>query len=181
MSESIDSSQEQIILRHKEDSVQLRQLTPEDAQTYYDLLAYDLEYLLQYDDRIAEKYPDSEAFKDSIKNPHNKEAYRFAVWDEDTIVGGINLVPTEDGKAELGFWTGKPYTGHGYASRSQQLLLAFAFDTLRLEEVFCDVLNDNTASRRLVEKIGFRISKEFVDEEGASMVRYTLSKPERQG
>ncbi len=175
MSESVPLTREPITLKREGDSTTLRQLVPDDAGIYYELITQDLDHLRQYDDRITEKYPNAESFKNSVLHPINPNTYRFGIWDAQVLVGGTNLTVVND-KAEIGFWTGVQHTGHGYARRGQGLLIDFAFDTLALDEVYCEIMVDNEASKHLVEELGFEISEEFVEEDNTHMLRYTLKK-----
>jgi ribosomal-protein-alanine N-acetyltransferase len=60
------------------------------------------------------------------------------------------------GEAELGYWIGRPYWGRGYATEAGGALLAFAFRHLGLERIIVSAMLDNPASRRVIEKLGFR-------------------------
>ena len=58
---------------------------------------------------------------------------------------------------ELGYWIGRPYWGRGYASFGVKAVLDFAFEELNLALVGSCALESNTASRRVLEKNGFRL------------------------
>lgn len=176
--EATAASQERIVLQSEADTVRLMQLVPDDDQAYYSLIAQDPDHLRQHGDTTADKYPDVAAVRRSIEHPSNPSKYRFGIWDGDVMVGSDNLTPEGDGKAELGSWVGKQYTGQGYAGRGRALLLEFAFNQLGLDEVHCDITVGNEASRRSVEKSGFQFDGEFTDEHGKQQWRYVLRKPE---
>lgn len=169
---------ERIILEREGVPVRLMQLVSADAQAYYDLIAYAPDHLRQHGDETADKYPDVEAVRWSIKQPSNPNKYRFGIWDGDTMVGSDNITPEGNGKAELGSWIGKRYIGRGYAGQGRALLVDFAFGTLGLDEVHCDIVVGNEASRRSVEKSGFEFMGEFVDDENEHKWRYVLRKGE---
>ncbi len=59
-------------------------------------------------------------------------------------------------RAELGYWVGKPFWGHGFATEAGRAAVAFAFDTLELKRVFASAIAENAASKRVLEKIGMR-------------------------
>ncbi len=71
------------------------------------------------------------------------------------VAGAIGLDITEDG-AVLGYWIGRPYWRHGYASEAVRRLLRLAFHDLGVARVTADCLVDNTGSRRVLEGTGFR-------------------------
>jgi ribosomal-protein-alanine N-acetyltransferase len=57
---------------------------------------------------------------------------------------------------EIGYWLGKLYWGHGYATEVGTALLGFGFDTLGAERLAAEWFHDNPASGRVLEKLGFR-------------------------
>ncbi len=59
------------------------------------------------------------------------------------------------GAEEVGYWIGRPYWSHGYATEALRRLLRLAFRTVGLDSVTAEVLPENAASRRVVEKLGF--------------------------
>lgn len=166
---------ERIVLERSDETIRLMQLVPDDAQAYFDLIAYDPDHLRQHGDATADKYPDVESVRKSIEGPSNPAKLRFGIWDGATMVGSNNLTPQGSGVAELGSWIGKQYIGRGYAGQGRKLLIDFAFNTLGLREVYSDIVVGNEASRRSVEKSGFTYVGE-IDDEGHRRLRYVLKK-----
>ncbi len=160
------------------DSVRLV-LAPQDADDYFGLIAQDPEHLSQHGDETADKYPDAESVRDSILYPNNPKKYRFGIWDNGVMVGSNNLTPMDESRAELGSWVGKEYIGQGYAGRARAVLVDFAFNSLNLQEVYCDIVVGNVASRRSVEKSGFEFNGELEGADGLSRWRYSLQNPKR--
>lgn len=58
--------------------------------------------------------------------------------------------------ASLGYCLGEAAWGHGYATEGARALLQWAFDTLDLNRVQAEADTRNTASGRVLEKLGFR-------------------------
>lgn len=56
--------------------------------------------------------------------------------------------------AELGFWLRQPVWGKGYATEASRLLLNWGFKTLRLHRIWAECHDENTASARVLEKLG---------------------------
>ena len=175
LSPSEAEPQKRIILTTPDDTIQLRQLIPSDSEPYFALVEYDREHLSQHGDTTAQKYQTLGDVADSIVHPSNPQKYRFGIWDGDVMVGSDNLTPTDDNRAELGSWVGKEHTGNGYAARARVMLVDFAFNTLGLDEVFCNVTVGNEPSRRSVEGSGFT----FKEEKDGQWV-YVLANPARQ-
>ena len=88
-----------------------------------------------------------------------REAH-FAVCDVEGggLRGAMSLVGIDaaNGRAELGYWVGKPFWGQGFATEAGCAAVAFAFDTLDLKRVFASAIAENVASKRVLEKIGMR-------------------------
>jgi ribosomal-protein-alanine N-acetyltransferase len=68
---------------------------------------------------------------------------------------GLALTPAHE-RAELGYWIGVPYWGQGFATEAANAVMAFGFETLRLHRIHASHFAGNTASRRVLEKIGMR-------------------------
>ena len=71
------------------------------------------------------------------------------------LIGAISLNLSKDyDRAEMGYWIGKPYWDNGYCTEAAQALLKYGFETLKLNRIFAHHMTDNTASGRVMEKIG---------------------------
>jgi ribosomal-protein-alanine N-acetyltransferase len=76
-----------------------------------------------------------------------------------TLHGAITLSNVRRGVAEtgtLGYWIGQPYAGRGLATAAVRALAGFAFRSARLHRLEASCLPGNLASRRVLEKAGFR-------------------------
>ena len=73
------------------------------------------------------------------------------------LIGSIGLILNRDHEnAELGYWIGKPYWNRGYSTEAARAVLRYAFATLRLNRVFAHHFSHNTASGRVMQKLGMR-------------------------
>ena len=83
----------------------------------------------------------------------------FAVLDKETerFVArvGAGLTP-ETGRVEIAWSTMPEAWGKGYASEAARAAADFTFANSNLTKLDCYLRPDNTASRRVAEKIGFR-------------------------
>ncbi|MCU1342536.1 MAG: acetyltransferase [Candidatus Acidoferrum typicum] len=96
---------------------------------------------------------------------HSEEEFRvgrsatFAVTisPRGDLCGAIGLVITPaHERAELGYWIGVPYWGQGFATEAAGAVITFGFETLRLNRIHASHFAGNTASQRVLEKIGMR-------------------------
>ncbi len=68
---------------------------------------------------------------------------------------GLHIADTHR-RAELGYWIGVPFWGRGFATEAASAAVAFGFETLRLHRIYAHHFSGNTASQRVLEKIGMR-------------------------
>jgi ribosomal-protein-serine acetyltransferase len=71
-------------------------------------------------------------------------------------------------RAELGYWIGPPYQNRGLISEAARAVLCHAFQELGLHKVTVGCITDNVPSRRVIEKLGFRL----IGEQRDHMFRY---------
>lgn len=84
--------------------------------------------------------------------------YPFAI-DAGTDIGVVGAVGLHcngtAGEYELGYWVGKPYWGRGYATEAARAAVDWAREELALTRLFAGHFEDNPASARVLEKVGF--------------------------
>lgn len=68
---------------------------------------------------------------------------------------GLKSIPQED-IPEIGYRMLPEYWGQGLATESALAVLDYARNVLRLDKIFAEVVEENTASINVLEKIGFR-------------------------
>ena len=72
------------------------------------------------------------------------------------LVGVISFGRTKNEIAEvvLGYWIGRAYQGHGFATEAIRLLL-LQLKKLQIQQVIAEVFPENSSSLRVLEKKGF--------------------------
>ncbi|UVW18286.1 GNAT family N-acetyltransferase [Levilactobacillus brevis] len=65
--------------------------------------------------------------------------------------GMIDLHDKKDGHADVGYWLGRPYRGHGYISQSLQALEKLAFNDWQLNKLQILTVPDNIASQAVAK------------------------------
>lgn len=68
--------------------------------------------------------------------------------------GGLQGRPDETGAVEIGYGIAPEHQGHGYATEGAWALIAWAFGQPEVRRVIAGVAADNSASIRVLEKIG---------------------------
>lgn len=78
---------------------------------------------------------------------------------EKKTIGCIDLFDFEPHhrRAGVGIMIGKEYRNRGFAFQSLELLIDYAFNTLSLHQLYCNVSENNEASMALFKKAGFEI------------------------
>jgi ribosomal-protein-alanine N-acetyltransferase len=76
---------------------------------------------------------------------------------------------------EIGWWLARRCWGRGLATEAARAALRDAFERVRLDRLVSIAMPDNTASRRIMEKLGLRFEAEF-ESEGFRLVRYAIDR-----
>lgn len=84
--------------------------------------------------------------------------WAVATREDDRLVGTATLfsVNPEQGRGEIGYSLAQASQGRGLATEAVRALVAHAIDALGLIRIEADVDPRNGASRRLLERLGFR-------------------------
>jgi len=59
-------------------------------------------------------------------------------------------------RGEIGYWLAKPLWNQGFISEATQAVTRWSFETLGLHRVTIGCIDENIASRKVIEKVGFR-------------------------
>ncbi len=89
-----------------------------------------------------------------------KERYTLAIILKETgrVIGICALIGVswKNMNAELVYWLGKPHWGKGYMPEAAGRIIRFGFEDLGLERISVGCFTRNEASRRVIEKLGFK-------------------------
>ncbi len=91
----------------------------------------------------------------------DEDTFVWAIADpkNDAYIGGVTLFHLDRThlRCELGYALAPSHQGRGLAEESVRMALSFAFDTIGLERIEADIDPRNLPSRKLVERVGFRL------------------------
>jgi ribosomal-protein-alanine N-acetyltransferase len=82
---------------------------------------------------------------------------------DDALVGGVTLSNVRRGVAQMasvGYWIGLPYARRGHMLAAVRAVAPFAFQRLGLHRLEAACIPENTPSRELLLKSGFRLEGE---------------------
>jgi ribosomal-protein-alanine N-acetyltransferase len=97
------------------------------------------------------------------------------------FIGRCGLIPwTIEGRAEVevAYLLARAYWGQGLATEAAQAILGYGFERLQMSRLICLIDAENTASKRVAEKIGMVFEREIEDGLGPASL-YTVPNPER--
>lgn len=72
------------------------------------------------------------------------------------IRGAKSNLPIAEDEGEVSYWIGVPYWGQGLIPEAMRRLMRYAFEELRLRNLWCGYFDGNQKSKRAQEKCGFR-------------------------
>jgi RimJ/RimL family protein N-acetyltransferase len=108
--------------------------------------------------RIPHPYTD-EHFRHFLNHMQGESEPNFAITlrSGGQVIGGIGLrIERDHQRAELGYWLGVPYWGHGYATEAGRSLLRYGFEYLKLHRIFASHFEHNPVSGKVLRKLGMR-------------------------
>jgi ribosomal-protein-alanine N-acetyltransferase len=81
--------------------------------------------------------------------------YPFALIrkDDGAFIGVCAVHPARN--FEFGYWLGEPFWGRGYASEAAHRVARFAFEVLGAKKLLAGYMHGNSASARVLAKLGF--------------------------
>ena len=101
------------------------------------------------------------------------------------LLGDVSMqwVSEQHRSGEIGFIFGRAHQGHGYATEAARAFLAFAFERMGFHRVIGRTEARNTASARVLEKLGMRreahlVENEWVKSEWQSELVYAMMEHE---
>ncbi len=153
----------------KTDRLVLRRFTESDLDalhTYHSLP--EVARFLLWEARTREESAQSLKFRmDHPTIEQEGDGVVFAVEHDGELIGEVNLrwLSAEHGSGELGFIFDPRHHGHGYAREASVEVLRMGFEQLGLHRIIGRADARNTASAKLMERLGMRKEAHFVKNE----------------
>ncbi|MDX1520590.1 MAG: GNAT family protein [Anaerolineae bacterium] len=92
------------------------------------------------------------------EDPRSRFQFAIVLTAGQQLIGTCGLRMNQPGgwEADFGYEIAPDHWGHGYATEAAAAMLAYGFETLQLHRISASVIADNTASIRVLEKLGLR-------------------------
>lgn len=141
--------------------MEIRKLTPEDAESYYKLR---IEALRNDPDAFATRLEDAlkRPVEETAKNLSSDSAVTFGAFIENTLVGNVTLrreaIPKMNHRASvLAVYVTPNARCIGVADRLMRKLISFAENWRGLEQVHLMVVTENKKAKSLYNRHGFEV------------------------
>jgi ribosomal-protein-alanine N-acetyltransferase len=172
----------------------LRPLTVSDFPAWQEVRRRNVDWLTRWEPARIPGQPDVVDDRDAFAvrcSARQRErqlgtGYGFGLFVEGEFAGEINLSSVQRGpfqSAYVGYWVDEKLAGQGYVPEALVLVGRFVFEELRLHRLQIAIIPRNTASRRVVEKLGIReegIAQRYLEINGVweDHVRYAITAEE---
>ncbi len=139
----------------------LREMTPDDAENAY-LLNLDPEVIKYTGDDPFESIGAARTF---LENYNHYKLHGYGRWAvirkaDGEFLGWCGLKHHDGGVIDLGYRLMKKYWNCGYSTEASRECLKLGFERFKMAEITAHAMKENTASIRVMEKLGM----EFVGE-----------------
>ncbi len=152
-------------LRLETDRLTLRPPAHADHRNWASLRKESSDFLVPWEPTWARDHLSRKAFTNRVYWANRAVASGTAVplflirRSDETLLGAITLDNIRRGPSQagtLGYWIGAPYARQGYMAEAIVAVVHHAFRGLDISRVEAACLPENTASRGLLEKSGFK-------------------------
>jgi [ribosomal protein S5]-alanine N-acetyltransferase len=145
----------------------LRPIVVNDFAAWQEVRRRNADWLLKWEPQRLPGQPDVIESRDAFAarcSARQRErqlgtAYGFGIFIDGVFGGEINLNSVQRGpfqNAYVGYWIDEALAGKGYVPEAVVVVARYAFEELYLHRIQIAIIPRNTASRRVVEKLGIR-------------------------
>ncbi len=137
-----------------------RQMLMSDIDTMSYNKGYNLDFEGYHKDTGCIDFPESEwqEWYNYFIGNEPERFYAYIVRKEDnTFIGEVNVHKSCDDYYDMGIVIEAKYRGNGYAKEALNLLLQYAFETLKVNAVHNDFEDDRTAAMKIHLDCGFKV------------------------
>jgi ribosomal-protein-serine acetyltransferase len=142
------------------DSVELRQIVPEDVEDLTELIDRNRSYLrewLPWLDNSTSVMDSARFIGRSIEQAKDDNGLTLGILFNGKLVGviGQHYVDSLNRRTEIGYWLDATHQGRGIVTRAVARLTDYAFRAQDCKRVILQCASENTKSRAVAERLGF--------------------------
>lgn len=138
-------------------SIKLKSLSIDDRSALYSFECENRSYFERFVPSRGDIYYEPQGFSHALDRLLTEQiegtGRYYLIWQNDTIVGRMNVHSIRDGVGEVGYRIGEEYSGRGYATSALRQLLAFHLP--EYVELIAETITDHYASQRVLMRAGF--------------------------
>ncbi|GIO23937.1 GNAT family N-acetyltransferase [Oceanobacillus sp. J11TS1] len=144
-----------------DDNLSLRQLQLTDANALFKVVENSREKLRTWLPWIemTRQPTDCLAFIDMcLQSAQRKQSLHVGIFKGNNIIGCIsyNYIDWQNGSTSIGYWLDPTYQGKGVMTAAVQVMIDYAFYTLRLNRIEIRATTHNKKSRAIPERFNFQ-------------------------
>ena len=141
------------------DRLRLREMTPQDLTALLKHLGNPevVKYMEMQAIKTREQADEWLGWMGSYFSARDGLRWGVTLKSDHTFIGsaGIHNWNRESQYAEIGYDINQHYWGNGYATEVSRALITFGINQMHLNRIEADIIAGNTASMRVLEKLGF--------------------------
>lgn len=157
-----------------DEHTELRLRSLENEENVRRLIDDNFTYLSRWIPWVQPGYTTDTLHQDIVDTLEENKAgtlYIFDIFVDGIYAGSVDAHDVKQGdRAEIGYWLGESFTGKGLATKCTQRLIDYMRDRAGITYFYMEIDNENAASMRVAEKLGFR-RREAVNEKESRYVR----------
>lgn len=141
----------------------LRPLRYRDARAWDDVRRRNRDWLTPWDATSPDPALSPVSFRGMVRRYNAQarmgESLPWALLVDGALAGQVNVAGIVRGSAQMahiGYWIAREHAGHGYVPTAVAMAIDHCFTGLGLHRVEINIRPENTASLRVVEKLGMR-------------------------
>jgi ribosomal-protein-serine acetyltransferase len=128
----------------------------------YDVTVRNREHLrpwMSWMDRVIDVSDTYGFLRNAEREAFEHTSFKGGIWQAGQLVGAIDLhdIDWQNAHARIGYWLDKEHTRQGIMTRAVRVMTEYAFEALGLHRIEIHVATGNHASRRVPERLGYRL------------------------
>lgn len=150
-----------MFIHRLDDEIDLRIFDLSHSAELYRMTERNLQRLAEYMPWAEDTHTlaDTQAFiRDGLRQYANNDGFQAGIWYHGRLVGciGYHGIDWTNYKTEIGYWLDGNATGKGIMTRACRGIVRYSFRHYRLHRIQIRCMPENTRSRAVAERLGFR-------------------------